>query len=163
MADLKNLQDLLHHEIQVLYSAETQLIAAMPKMAKNAHDQQLKNAFEMHLEQTKQQKERLEQAAKILGIDPDGDGCPSMKGLIAEGEKVMHKDATPEALDAALISGAQKIEHYEISGYGTAAHLAEGLGLNEVHQLLSQTLNEEKNTDEKLNRLAKTNINQKAA
>lgn len=163
MAELRNLQDLLHHEIQVLYSAETQLIAAIPRMAKKAQDQQLKSAFEMHLEQTKQQKERLEQAAKILDINPDGDGCPSMKGLIAEGEKVMHKDATPEALDAALICGAQKIEHYEIAGYGTAAHLAEGLGLKEVHQLLSKTLDEEKSTDAKLNSLAKGTINQKAA
>jgi ferritin-like metal-binding protein YciE len=163
MAALKNLQDLLHHEIQVLYSAENQLIKAMPRMAQKAHDQQLKNAFEMHLEQTKQQKERLKKAADLLGIDPEGDKCDSMAGLIAEGEKVMHKDATPQALDAALICGAQKIEHYEIAGYGTAAHLAEGLGLNEVHQLLSQTLNEEKNTDEKLNRLAIGYINQKAA
>lgn len=163
MADLKNLQDLLHHEIQVLYSAENQLIKAMPRMAEKAHDQQLKNALEMHLEQTKQQKERLKQAADFLGIDPDGDKCEAMAGLIAEGEVVMHKDATKEALDAAIICGAQKIEHYEIAGYGTAAHLAEGLGLNEVHQLLSQTLNEEKNTDEKLNRLAIGNINQKAA
>ncbi|MEJ7681375.1 MAG: DUF892 family protein [Segetibacter sp.] len=114
------------------------------------------------MDETKVHKQRLEEAAKYLKIDPDGDGNPSMKGLIAEGEKVMHKDATHEALDAALIAGAQKIEHYEISGYGTAAHLAEARGLTDVAGILRQTLHEEQATDTKLNDLAKTTINRKA-
>jgi ferritin-like metal-binding protein YciE len=163
MADLRDLTDLLYHEIQVLYAGEELLIDALPRMASKANDSTLKAAFEMHLDETKQQRERLKQAADLLSIDPDGDGNPSMKGLIAEGEKVMHKDASPEALDAALISCAQKVEHYEISGYGTAAHLADGLGLKMVAELLRQTLQEEQNTDTKLNDLAKSNINRKAA
>lgn len=163
MADLKDLTDLLNHEIQVLYDAEKLLIAAIPRMAEKAKDPELKAAFQTHLEETKMHKERLEQVAKLLGIDPDGDKSPSMKGLIAESEKVMHKDATPEALDAALICGAQKVEHYEIAGYGTAAHIALGLGYDEVHKILNQTLSEEQATDTKLNNLAKGTINRKAA
>jgi len=163
MAELKTLPDLLTHEIQCLYNAEQLLIAAIPRMAEKAQDEQLKAAFMQHLEETKIHQERLEQVAKLMNISPSGDGNPAMKGLIAEGEKVMHKDATPETMDAALICGAQKIEHYEISGYGTAAHLALGLGLDEVHRILNQTLQEEQATDTKLNNLAKSNINRKAA
>jgi ferritin-like metal-binding protein YciE len=163
MADLKDLNDLLYNEIQVLYSGEELLVAGIARMIDKAHDKSLKAAFTQHLDETKQQLERLKQAAKLLNIDHSGDGNPSMKGLIAEGEKVMHKDATPEALDAALIAAAQKIEHYEIAGYGTAAHLADGLGFKMVADLLRQTLQEEQNTDTKLNDLAKNNINRKAA
>ena len=163
MSELKDLNDLLYHEIQVLYSGEELLVAALPRMIEKAQDSSLKAAFTQHLDETKQQIERLKQAAELLNIKYEGDGNPSMKGLIAEGEKVMHKDATPEAMDAALICGAQKIEHYEISGYGTAAHLADGLGFKVVADLLRQTLQEEQNTDTKLNDLAKNNINRKAA
>jgi ferritin-like metal-binding protein YciE len=163
MAELKDLTDLLYHEIQVLYDAEKLLLAAIPRMAEKAKDPDLKAALLVHLEETKVHKDRLEQVAELLDISPDGDKSPSMKGLIAESEKVMHKDATPEALDAALICGAQKVEHYEIAGYGTAAHIALGLGYDEVHRILHKTLQEEQSTDTKLNNLAKGAINRKAA
>ena len=163
MADLKDLTDLLHHEIQVLYDAEKLLIAAIPRMAEKATSPELKAAFMQHLEETRLHQQRLEQAARLLNIKPDGDSSTGMKGLIAEGEKTMQLPHTPEALDAALICAAQKIEHYEISGYGTAAHLALGLALDNVYELLKKTLNEEQATDTKLNNLAKTSINYKAA
>jgi ferritin-like metal-binding protein YciE len=162
MKELKDLRDLLGHEIQVLYDGEVLLIAGLERMIKKANNAELKVAFQQHKEETQRHKVRLEQAAKILGISPEGDGNPSMKGLLVEGEKVMHKDATPETLDAALIAGAQKVEHYEICGYGTAAWYSAELGFEEITQLLRQTLEEEKATDEKLNMLATTKINLKA-
>ena len=162
MKELKDLNDLLSHEVQVLYSGEQLLIAGLERMIKKSTNLELKALFQQHLDETKTHIERLKQAAKLLNIDPDGDGNPSMKGLIAEGEKVMHKDTDPETLDATLIAGAQKIEHYEISGYGTAAHYAERLGLTQVATLLRQTLDEEQATDTKLNELAKNKLNEKA-
>ncbi|ALJ00969.1 YciE/YciF ferroxidase family protein [Rufibacter tibetensis] len=162
MAELKTLHDLLSHEVQTLYSAERIILMGLPRMIEKAQSPQLKAAFTTHLDETTVQVERLEKIAAQLSISPEGDGNPSMKGLIAEGEKVMHKDATSEVMDASLICGAQKIEHYEISGYGTAAYLAEELGLTEVAQLLRMTLEEEQKTDTLLNNLAKSNINQKA-
>lgn len=162
MKELKDLTDLLGHEVQVLYNGEVLLIAALPRMIKKANNEALKAALSQHLEETQTHKQRLERAAKLLGIDPDGDGNPSMKGMIAEGEKVFHKDASPETLDAAIIAGAQKIEHYEIAGYGSAAYFAEELALQSVADLLKQTLQEEKATDAKLNDLAKSNINPKS-
>jgi ferritin-like metal-binding protein YciE len=162
MADLKTMQDLLHHELQVLYSGEQLIIAGLPRMIQHASNEELKNAFAQHLEETRRQAERLEQIAQMLNISPEGDGNPSLKGLIAEGEKVMHKDADPEVLDASLIAGAQKIEHYEIAGYGTARYLAQMLGHTQIAELLSQTLEEEKMTDARLNGLATSKINQKA-
>lgn len=161
MKELKNLHDLLCHEVQVLYSAEKQIFAGLTRMIKKTYNLELKAAFQQHLEETGTHIERLERCAQILNIDPDGDGNPAVKGLIAEGEKVMHKDTIPETLDAALIAGAQKIEHYEISGYGTAAYFALELGLTEVAMLLHETLEEEKATDLKLNNLAKLKINRK--
>jgi ferritin-like metal-binding protein YciE len=162
MADLKTMQDLLHHELQVLYSGEKLIVAGLPRMIQHATNAELKQAFAQHLEETKRQAERLEQIAQMLNINPQGDGNPSLKGLIAEGEKVMHKDADPDVLDATLIASAQKIEHYEIAGYGTARYLAQMLGQAQVAQLLSQTLEEEKKTDTILNNLAISKINQNA-
>jgi ferritin-like metal-binding protein YciE len=161
MKELKNLRDLLCHEVQVMYSCEKLSVPALKRMTEKADNRELKSTFQQHLEETKIQMERLEEAAKLLDIDPEGDGNPSIKGLIAEGEKVMHKDTNPETLDATLIAGAQKIEHYEISGYGTAVHYAKELGLNDVADLLIKNLEEEKNSDFKLNVLAQTKINQK--
>jgi ferritin-like metal-binding protein YciE len=161
MKELKNLRDLLCHEVQVMYSCEKLSVAGLKRMLEKASNPELKSAFQQHLEETKIQIERLEEAAALLDIDPDGDGNPSIKGLIAEGEKVMHKDTNAETLDATLIAGAQKIEHYEISGYGTAVHYAKELGLKEVAELLISNLEEEKNSDLKLNVLAQTKINQK--
>lgn len=162
MTDVKTMQDLLHHEIQVMYSAEQLIIAGLPRMIQHANNAELRQAFEMHLEETRRQAERLEQAAQMLNIKAEGDGNPSLKGLIAEGEKAMHMVTDPEVMDATLIACAQKIEHYEIAGYGTARYLAQMLGHNQVAELLNQTLEEEKKTDTILNGLATSKINQKA-
>jgi ferritin-like metal-binding protein YciE len=162
MADLKTMQDLLHHELQVMYSGEKLIVAGLPRMIKHAQNEELKHAFEQHLDETNTHVARLEQIAKMLNIDPEGDGNPSLKGLIAEGEKVMQKDADPDVMDATLIAGAQKIEHYEIAGYGTARYLAQLLGHTQISDLLSQTLEEEKKTDARLNDLAMRKINQQA-
>jgi ferritin-like metal-binding protein YciE len=161
MKELRNLKDLLCHEIQVMYSFETLSIPGIERMIGKATNPELKAAFQQHLEETKQQVKRLEEAAKIMDIDPEGDGNPTIKGLIAESEKVLHKDSNPETLDATLIAGAQKIEHYEISGYGTSVHYAKELGLKDVADLLMKNLEEEKACDLKLNILAQTKINQK--
>ena len=159
---MKNLQELLEHEVQDLYSAETQLTEALPKMVRAATNPSLKKALEMHLQETKVQLERLEEAAKLLGVSPNGEKCFGMAGLIKEGERLTKEDFEPEVLDAAIIGAAQKVEHYEISGYGTACYYAKMLGEDKVHALLGETLDEEKNADEKLNVLAKEKVNQMA-
>ncbi|TXK37016.1 ferritin-like domain-containing protein [Pontibacter qinzhouensis] len=163
MSKLKNLDELLQHEIKDLYSAEKQLLEALPKMAEKAADPKLKQAFESHLEETKVQKERLEKVCDLLGISPGRMKCKAMEGLIEEGEDMIDEKATPEVKDAGLIASAQRIEHYEISGYGTAAHFAEFLGHAEAAALLNETLKEEQTADTKLNKLAKSYINKKAA
>jgi len=162
MSKLKNLEELFHHELKDLYSAEKQLLEALPKMAEKANDPKLKQAFESHLEETKAQKERLEKVCELIGISPGRMKCKAMEGLVEEGEDMIDEKATPETKDAGLIASAQRIEHYEISGYGTAAHFAERLGHPEAFELLSQTLKEEQNADTKLNKLAKGSINKKA-
>ena len=159
MADLKDLRDLLHHEVQVMYSAEKLIAAALPRMIAKAQSHELQQAFRKHLTETELQATRLEQVAEMLGIDPDDEGNPGVKGIIAEGEKVMHKDASPEAMDAALIAGAQKIEHYEIAGYGTAVYIAYELGLEPAGRILEGILDEEKRTNELLNNIAKNLVN----
>ncbi|MDQ4139110.1 MAG: ferritin-like domain-containing protein [Bacteroidota bacterium] len=162
MTKLKNLEELFHHEIKDLYSAEKQLIQALPKMAQSATDPKLREQFEQHLEETKAQKDRIEKVCEILGISAGRMKCKAMEGLIEEGQELIAEDAEPEVKDAGLIASAQRIEHYEISGYGTAAHFAERLGHAEAFQLLSETLKEEQTADTKLNKLAKGYINQKA-
>ena len=162
MSKMKTLEDLFHHEIKDLYSAEKQLLEALPKMAKKASDPNLKKAFEKHLAETEEQKARLEQACEILGISPGRTKCKAMEGLVEEGEDMIDENAEPEVKDAGLIASAQRVEHYEISGYGTAAHYAERLGHKEVAKLLNKTLAEEQKTDTLLNDLAKTYINKKA-
>lgn len=144
----------MEHEIQDLYSAETQLISALPKMAEAAHSSKLKQAFKDHLQETKNQQARLEKVADILGCSTKGETCEAMKGLIKEGEKMIKEDAEPDVKDAGLIAAAQRVEHYEIAGYGTARHFAKILGLQEVADLLEETLEEEKDADEKLNDIA---------
>ena len=162
MSKLKNLEDLFHHEVKDLYSAEKQLLEALPKMAESAQDPMLKKQFEAHLEETKIQKQRIEQVCELIGISPGRMKCKAMEGLIEEGEDMIDEDAEPEVKDAGLIASAQRIEHYEIAGYGTAAHFAQRLGLNEAYELLNTTLKEEQNADTKLNKLAKGYINKKA-
>ncbi|HEV7350238.1 ferritin-like domain-containing protein [Telluribacter sp.] len=159
---LKNLDDLLVHQLQDLYSAETQIIEALPLMQEKAQNEKLKKAFQLHLEQTKKQKERLEKIGKLLNIKMQGEKCKAMEGIIKEAQSFLKEDASAEVMDAGLIAEAQRVEHYEIAGYGTARHYAHELGHNEAADLLSQTLEEEKDTDEKLNDLAIQRINVKA-
>ncbi|CAN5320443.1 hypothetical protein BH09BAC1_BH09BAC1_06270 [soil metagenome] len=158
----RNLLDLLEHEVQDLYSAENQLIEALPKMAKAASDSQLKQALKDHLEETKGQAKRLEQVMKLMDIGPGRTKCKAMAGLVKEGSEWLEEDATKEVKDAGIIGISQKVEHYEISGYGTASYYAELLGLAEVQQLLDETLQQEKAADGKLNDIAKSDVNRKA-
>jgi ferritin-like metal-binding protein YciE len=162
MNAITNLEDLFYHEIQVLWSAEKMLVEAMPSMIERARNEGLKNLLALHHAETQQHKTALEAICKQLEIDPEGDFNPGMKGVLEEGNKVMAKEATDEAMDAALIAGAQKVEHYEISGYGSAAHYAEMLGYEGIAQRLRLTLEEEQQADTKLNFLAKNLINLRA-
>src|SRR5215217_3057009 len=162
MTEIKDLEQLFYHELQVLWSAEKMLTEAMPKMIERAKNPGLKKNLSMHLAETDQHKVALEYICKQLNIDPEGDFNPGMKGILEEGEKVMAKDATDEAMDAALIAGAQKVEHYEISGYGSAAYYAEMLGYEGIAKRLRLTLAEEQDADTKLNFLAKEIINPRA-
>lgn len=162
MTEIKDLQQLFYHELQVLWSAEKMLIEAMPKMIARAKNPGLKKSLSLHFAETEQHKAVLDLICKQLGIDPAGDFNPGMKGILDEGNMVMAKDATDEAMDATLIAGAQKVEHYEISGYGSAAYYAEMLGYEGIAQRLRLTLTEEKEADTKLNFLAKEIINPRA-
>lgn len=162
MKEIRNLEDLFYHELQVLWSAENMLVEAMPKMIDKAKNEGLKNLLRLHLAETDQHRAALEAICKMLDIDPKGDFNPGIRGILEEGEKVMAKDATDEAMDAAIIAGAQKVEHYEISGYGSAAYYAEMLGLEGIARRLRLTLEEEQQADTKLNFLAKNIINPKA-
>jgi ferritin-like metal-binding protein YciE len=162
MEEIKNLEDLFYHELQVLWSAETMLTEAMPRMIDKAKNEALKNLLRLHLAETDQHKVALEAICKMLEIDPQGDFNPGIKGILDESQKVMAKDATDEGMDAALIAGAQKVEHYEISGYGSAAHYAEMLGYEGISKRLRLTLEEERQADTKLTFLAKNIINPRA-
>ncbi len=150
----RNLRDVLVEEVQDLYNAETQLVAALPKVAKAAHDPKFKSAVESHLQQTKGHVVRLERVAELLGASPKGRVCQAMKGLVKEtGERI--KAGKPSAArDASLIGAAQKVEHYEIAGYGTVRSFAEFLNLADVAELLDVTLEEEAATDRKLTDLS---------
>jgi ferritin-like metal-binding protein YciE len=160
---LNTLEDLLLHELKDLYSAENQLVKALPKMAKAASHEDLKAAFEEHLEQTEGHVERLDEIAEMLGKKLTGHTCKAMKGLVEEGADLISEDAEANVRDAGLIGAAQRVEHYEIAGYGTARCLAEQLGHSEIADLLEQTLDEEKETDENLTELATSTINADAA
>jgi ferritin-like metal-binding protein YciE len=156
------LQELLVDELKDLYSAENQIIKALPKMAKAASSPELKRAFERHLEETKRQVERLDQIGEALDVRMTGKKCKGMEGLIEEGKEIMSEDLEDDALDAGLIGAAQKVEHYEIAAYGTARAHANMLGLNKIAKLLQQTLDEEGATDKKLTQLAESIINVEA-
>ena len=164
MAEETNpLEELLIDELKDLYNAENQLVKALPKMAKAASAPELKRAFERHLEETRRQVERLDQIGQALDIRLTGKKCKGMEGLIEEGKEVMEEDFDENAMDAGLIGAAQKVEHYEIAGYGTARTHAELLGYTKAAKLLQQTLDEEANTDKKLTQLAESIINVEAA
>ena len=156
-----SLRKLYIDELKDLYSAETQLLKALPKMAKAASSDELRKGFEEHLEQTKGHVQRLEQIFASLDESPKGKKCVGMEGLIKEGSEVMEEDFEDAVLDAGLIGAAQRVEHYEIAAYGTTSEFARILGEDEQVSLLEETLEEEKETDEKLTELAKE-INQQA-
>ena len=160
---LESLQDLFADEIKDLYSAETQIVQALPKMAKAASSAELKEAFEQHLEQTKEHVQRLEQICEKLDLNPKGKKCKAMEGLIEEGSEIMSHGAESAVLDAALIAAAQRVEHYEIAGYGCARTFADRLGHQEAASLLQQTLEEEGETDKKLTQIAESEVNVQAA
>jgi ferritin-like metal-binding protein YciE len=162
MAEETNpLQELLVDQLKDLYSAENQIIKALPKMAKNATNEQLRVAFERHLEETRGQVARLEQIAGDMDISLRGKKCKGAEGLIEEGKEAM-EEFEGDVLDAALIGAAQKVEHYEIAGYGTARTHATMLGLTKVARLLQQTLDEEGRADKKLTDLAERVVNLEA-
>ena len=159
---MKNLQELFEHQLKDLYSAESQLIKALPKMAKNASDKKLKSAFESHLKETEQQKATIEEICKKLEIKPGGEKCKAMAGLIEEAEGFIKEAEGDEVMDAGLIAEAQRVEHYEISGYGTAVRYAKELGHKDIAKMLQKTLDQEYKADEKLNGLAESRLNKKA-
>ena len=160
---LESLQDLLLHELKDLYSAETQIVKALPKMAKAASSDELRTAFEEHLEETKKQVERLEQIFERLGTSGRGKKCKGMEGLLEEGKEIIDEDGEDMVKDAALISAAQHVEHYEIAGYGCARTFASLLGQEEIAELLQETLDEEAAADKKLTEIAESAINVEAA
>ena len=162
MKNENNLQELLVEEMRDIYNAEGQLLKALPKMAKAAQSERLKEAFERHLEETEQHVERLERAFESLGEPVKGKKCKAMEGLVAEGKEIMEEHSESPMLDAALICAAQKVEHYEIASYGTVCTWADLLGLSEVSELLKETLNEEKTADESLTEIAESEINAEA-
>jgi ferritin-like metal-binding protein YciE len=147
---LETLHDLMKEQVRDLYSAESQLLKALPKMAKASTNELLRTAFESHLEETRVHLERLQQIAELLEVKPGGKKCKAMEGLIAEGAEVLDEDGAGEVIDAALIAAAQRVEHYEISAYGSARAVAERLNLEEIVGLLDTTLEEESAADEKL-------------
>jgi len=159
---LDTLEKLYISELRDLYSAENQLLKALPKMAKGASSPELKEAFEKHLEQTKGHVERLEQLFEHLDESPKGKTCHGMKGLIEEGSEILKEDGEDSVLDAGMIVAAQKVEHYEIASYGSVRTFANLLGKVEAARLLESTLNEESETNEILNRLAEYIVNPEA-
>jgi ferritin-like metal-binding protein YciE len=150
------------HELRDIYSAENQLTKALPKMAKAASTDELRSAFQMHLEETQNHVARLDQIFEMLGVSSRGPKCKGMEGLIAEGNEMMKEEAEPLVADAGLITSAQRVEHYEIAAYGGARTFAQMLGLTDAAQLLQQTLDEEKRADEKLTTIAEGWVNQGA-
>lgn len=163
---LQTLRDLFEHEISDLYSAETQLVTALPKMAQASSNDELRNAFEQHLQETRDHVSRLDDIRGQIGSSMSEE-CKGMRGLIQEGEEIVSAVGDPAVKDAALISAAQRVEHYEIAAYGTARTLADELDLGDAKDVLDQTLDEESNADKLLTKIAtgglfKAGINQQA-
>jgi ferritin-like metal-binding protein YciE len=150
MSDLKSFEDVLQDQIRDLHNAETQLVKALPKMTKKANHPALKEAIESHLEETKGHVIRLEKIAEKIGFSPGGKTCKAMKGLIQEGQEALECQGDEALCDAMIIAAAQRVEHYEIASYGTAREVAEQMELDEVSELLNQTLEEEEAADKKL-------------
>jgi ferritin-like metal-binding protein YciE len=159
---LNSLRDLYITELKDLYDAENRITKALPKMAEASSSQDLRNAFEHHLEQTRRHTERLEEIFQKLDESPKGEKCKGMVGIIDEGEDLMDEDAPPAVRDAALIAAAQRVEHYEIAAYGTCRTYARRLGYADHARLLNETLQEEGDADKKLTTLAESYINEDA-
>jgi ferritin-like metal-binding protein YciE len=160
---MDSLPDLLEDELKDIYSAENQLVKALPKMAKKASSPTLKKAFTDHLKQTEGHVARLEKIGKTLAISLKGKTCAAMKGLVEEGKEVIDEDGEPSVIDAALIGAAQRVEHYEMAAYGTVRGLASALGHESVVKLLQQTLDEEGAADKKLTAIAEDEVLSSAA
>ena len=161
MATKHTLEDAFIEELRDVLSAEKQIIAALPKMAKAATNPQLKEAFQNHLEETKVQVERLEKVFEAVGKTARSKKCAAMEGILEEGKEILETDADPEVLDAMMIGAAQKVEHYEIATYGTLCTWAELIGNNEALGLLKETMAEEENADKLLTTISET-VNQQA-
>ena len=158
-----SLDDLFHEQLQDLYDAEHRLTEALPKMVDAAHNPELKQAFDQHLSETRGQVRRLEEVFRILGREPKRSTCDAMKGLISEGDHVLSAKGDADVKDAALIAAAQRVEHYEIAGYGTVRTLAQRLGHHQIAELLQETLDEEGNADKILTEVAESSVNVQAA
>lgn len=156
---LESVKDLLIAELRDLHDAENQLVEALPKMAEAASSNELKNAFNHHLEETQKHVTRLDEVFEGLNEKASGETCEAMKGLVKEGEEFIHAKGQPEVRDVGLIGAAQRVEHYEMAGYGTARTLARRLGLNEIARTLQQTLEEEAAANQKLTAVAEGNVN----
>jgi ferritin-like metal-binding protein YciE len=159
---METLEKLYINELRDLYSAENQLLKALPKLAKGASSAELKEAFENHLAETETHVERLEQIFKDMEENPKGKTCHGMKGLIEEGSEILEEEGEESVLDAGIIVAAQKVEHYEMAGYGSVRAFAQLLGQEEAAQLLQTTLDEESKANELLNQLAETTVNAEA-
>ena len=159
---MKTLKDLFEQQLKVLYSCEKQLIQELPKIQKAAHDPELKETLDKHCEETKIHKERLEEVFKELGVKATGEDCVAMKGLIKEVKEVIAEKGGDEVKDAGLIAATQRLEHYEISGYGTVVRYAKELGHTKIASKLQKTLDEEHKADAILNEMAENRINVKA-
>ncbi len=160
MAALNTLHDLLIHQLRDIYSAEKQIVKALPKMAKRANSDELQAALTSHLDETEEHVERLEQAFELLGVNSRGPKCKGMEGLIEEGKELLEEeDVEPNVLDAGIIAASQRIEHYEIAAYGTVCEYARRMGHDDLLTLLELTLREEKTADATLTTLAETGIN----
>ena len=160
---INTLEDLLTDELKDLYSAENQLVKALPKIVKATGSKDLQSALDEHLKQTHKHVERLERICEKLEINPKGKKCLGMEGLIAEGTEILSSEGEPEPLEAGVIGAAQRVEHYEIAAYGTARAHARQLGFIEIANLLGETLEEEKQADETLTRIAENRVNVQAA
>lgn len=156
---LESLKGLYVDQLRDLFNAENQILAALPKMAQRSSHPSLKSAFQQHEAQTRTHVDRLNQIFQQLGVNPQGETCEGMKGIIQEGEKMLKERSDPDTLDAALIAAAQRVEHYEIAGYGTVRTYANELGFGDQADLLQRTLNEEGSADHKLSQIAETVVN----
>jgi ferritin-like metal-binding protein YciE len=160
---LDNLENVVILQLEDLYSVEEQLIEALPKMAEAASSQELKSAFQTHLEETRHQKQRLEQVFKMFGHEPKAETCEAMEGLIEEGQDIIEAEGDADVKDAALIAAAQRVEHYEMAGYGCVRTFARRLGRQDAADLLQETLDEEANADKLLTHIAEGIVNPVAA